>query len=145
MDLFGYDSIGKPQAIDGAGDANASVNSIIGIINGVIGVLSIVAVIVVILGGVQYMTSAGDSGKVKKAKDTILYGVIGLIICALAAAIVNFVVVNVAGSNTGQQGGNQQPQQLNIEELRCTNSGGTYNSVTGECSYTIEPIRDINP
>ena len=99
MNLFAYTPFDKPTTVGGgtatAADAEASVNSIIGIINGVIGVLSIVAVIVVILGGVQYMTSAGDAGKVKKAKDTILYGVIGLIICALAAAIVNFVVANL--------------------------------------------------
>ena len=61
------------------------------VINAIIGVLGLVAVVVIIFGGVQYMTSAGDSGKVKKAKDTILYGVVGLIICIIAAAIVNFV------------------------------------------------------
>ena len=43
------------------------------------------------------MTSAGDAGKVKKAKDTILYGVIGLVIVVLAFAIVNFVIVNILG------------------------------------------------
>ena len=42
--------------------------------------------------------SAGDSGKVKKAKDTILYGIIGLIIALLAFAIVNFVIAKVTGS-----------------------------------------------
>ena len=65
------------------------------IINGVILVLGIVAVIVIVFGGIQYMTSTGDSAKVKKAKDTILYGVIGLIICVLAYAIVNFVILNL--------------------------------------------------
>lgn len=63
-----------------------------GIINAVIAVLGILAVVVIILGGIQYMTSNGDSGKVKKAKDTILYGIIGLIIVILSAAIVNFVI-----------------------------------------------------
>ena len=67
------------------------------IINAVIGVLGIVCVIVIIIGGINYMTSSGDSGKVKKAKDTILYGVIGLVICVLAFAIVNFVIANILG------------------------------------------------
>ena len=67
-------------------------DTIIGILNGVIGLLSTVAVIYIIVGGVGYMTSNGDSSKVKKAKDTIFYAVIGLIICALAATIVNFVI-----------------------------------------------------
>ena len=74
---------------DSGGDLQEKVMNII---NVVIGLLGIVAVIVIILGGIQYMTSSGDAGKVKKAKDTILYGVIGLIVCILAFAIVNFVI-----------------------------------------------------
>ena len=71
--------------------------NVISILNGVIGVLSFVAVVVIIIGGVTYMTSSGDAGKVKKAKDTILYGVIGLVVCVLAFAIVNFVISNIIG------------------------------------------------
>lgn len=67
-------------------------DSVTNIINVIIGVLGIVCVVVIIIGGINYMTSAGDAGKVKKGKDTILYGVIGLVICALAFAIVNFVI-----------------------------------------------------
>jgi TRAP-type C4-dicarboxylate transport system permease small subunit len=78
-----------------AGGADTLENNIINIINGVIGVLGLAAVVIVIIGGVQYMTSSGDAGKVKKAKDTILYGIIGLIICILAFAIVNFIIRNV--------------------------------------------------
>ncbi len=62
------------------------------IIEAIILVLGIVAVIFIIIGGVQYMTSIGDAGKVKKAKDTILYAVIGLVICILSYVIVNFVI-----------------------------------------------------
>ena len=69
--------------------------SVTGIINGVIGVLGFVCVVVMIVGGVNYMISAGDSGKVTKAKNTILYGLIGLVICVLAFAIVNFVIGNI--------------------------------------------------
>ena len=74
--------------------------TVINILNAVIGVLGIVAVIVMIIGGVLYMTSSGDAGKVKKAKDTILYGVIGLIVVALSFAIVNFVISNIIGGGT---------------------------------------------
>ncbi|MDO4742152.1 MAG: hypothetical protein Q4A79_02140 [Candidatus Saccharibacteria bacterium] len=81
--------------IDGVDDANSFQTSLINIINGVIMVLGIVAVIIVIIGGVGFMTSTGDSGKITKAKNTILYGIIGLVVCALAFAIVNFVIVNI--------------------------------------------------
>ena len=73
-------------------------NAVIGIINAVVGILALICVVVVIVGGVTYMTSSGDAGKVKKAKDTILYGVIGLIVCVLAFAIVNFVIAKIIGS-----------------------------------------------
>ena len=77
------------------GNGNDLSNAVIGIINGIVAVLGLVAVIVIIIGGVNYMTSSGDAGKVKKAKDTILYGVIGLVICVLAFAIVNFIIANI--------------------------------------------------
>ena len=65
------------------------------IINVVIFVIGFVAVAMVIVGGVQYSTSSGDSAKVKKAKDTIMYGIIGLVVAILAFAIVNFVIQGV--------------------------------------------------
>ena len=87
------------QEVDTVGDGSDDlIVNISTIINTVIAALGIVAVIVIILGGIQYMTSSGDAGKVKKAKDTILYGVIGLVICVLAYAIVNFVIINLLGN-----------------------------------------------
>ncbi len=73
-------------------DSGDFIETITVILDWLIGILGIVAVIVIILGGVQYMTSSGDAAKVKKAKDTILYGIVGLVICALAFSIVNFVI-----------------------------------------------------
>ena len=65
------------------------------IINVVLGVLGLLAVAIIIYGGFMYTTSAGDASKIKKAKDTIMYGVIGLVIALLAYAIVNFVLSSV--------------------------------------------------
>ena len=92
------------KAIGGGGitgteeEGNGLTDKIAGIVNAIIGVLGIVAVVVIILGGISYMTSNGDATKVKKAKDTILYGVIGLVSVILSAAIVNFVIFKVAGT-----------------------------------------------
>jgi len=80
------------------GDSTKIEDVIINVINGVVGVFGIVAAVFIIVGGVGYMTSNGDSGKVEKAKKTILYAVIGLIVSVLAFAIVNFVVANVINS-----------------------------------------------
>lgn len=76
-------------------------NVIVNILDGIIGVLALVAVIFIIVGGVNYMTSTGEAVKIQKAKNTILYAVIGLIICILAFAIVNFVVNNILQGGGG--------------------------------------------
>lgn len=83
-----------PETVGDESDKNLTGN-ITSIINAIVLTLGVVCVIVVIIGGVNYMLSSGDAGKVKKAKDTILYGIIGLIICVLAFAIVNFVILNL--------------------------------------------------
>ncbi len=67
------------------------------IINTVIFAVGMVAVIMIIIGGVNYATSQGDTQKVKKGKDTIMYGIIGLVIAILAYAIVNFVLSALVG------------------------------------------------
>ena len=79
-------------------DDNTTLQSTVGnVIQGVVGILGVACIIVIIVGGIGYMTSSGDAGKVKKAKDTILYGVIGLVICVLAFAITNFVIGAIGG------------------------------------------------
>ncbi len=51
----------------------------------------IVSVVMVIIGGLKYSTSNGDSAKLSSAKNTILYAIIGVIISALAYGIVDYV------------------------------------------------------
>ncbi len=62
------------------------------ILNAVYLWIGIIAVIAIIIGGVKYMTSQGDASKIKSAKDTILYAIIGLIVALLAFAITNFIL-----------------------------------------------------
>lgn len=62
------------------------------VLSAIFGIIGVIAVIVIILGGVTYATSQGDPGKVQKGKNTILYGIIGLIIALLAFAITTFVI-----------------------------------------------------
>lgn len=55
-------------------------------------IVGIVAVIMIIIGGLKFITSGGDSGKITSAKQTVIYALIGLIIVALAQFIVRFVL-----------------------------------------------------
>lgn len=70
-------------------------SSVGGLIKTVISVLSyiigVAAVIMVVIGGIKYMTSGGDSGAIGSAKKTITYALIGLVIAALAQVMVRFV------------------------------------------------------
>ena len=59
-------------------------------------IVGVAAVIMIIVGGLQYILSAGDSAKTGTAKNTILYAVIGLAIVALSQVIVNFVLNRVS-------------------------------------------------
>ena len=87
--------LSKCTTIKNSLNSNDLMTTLNTIINVVIGIIGFVAVMVIILGGVQYTTSAGDSGKVKKAKDTIMYGIIGLVVALMAYSIVNFILSNV--------------------------------------------------
>ena len=69
------------------------------ITNTVLYIVVIVAVIMLIIGGIRYVVSGGDSKKVTDAKNTVLYAIIGLVISLLSFAIVNFVMASLPNSN----------------------------------------------
>ena len=60
-------------------------------INWFIGTAGIIAVVYVVIGGIGYVTSAGDAAKLQKSKSTILYALIGIVICALSLTATAFV------------------------------------------------------
>jgi uncharacterized membrane protein YwzB len=61
-------------------------------INAALGIAATIAVLFLIIGGVQYASAAGNEESIKKAKNTILYAIMGLIIIILALAFTNFIV-----------------------------------------------------
>lgn len=67
------------------------------IINWVLIAVGIICVVFIIIGGIRYATSGGDAEKVKSAKNTILYALIGLVIAILANVIVQ-IVFQVTGT-----------------------------------------------
>lgn len=66
------------------------------IINVLLFIIGAISVIMIIIGGIMYTTSAGNSGQITQAKNTIMYAVIGLVVAFLAYAIVRFVVSRFA-------------------------------------------------
>ena len=87
-------AFGGPDQV-ASGDGTTQLMSAI---NWAIGMAGVVCVVFVVIGGFTYMTSAGDPAKLQKAKKTIVYAVIGLIIVALSFVITNFVINNLANA-----------------------------------------------
>jgi len=66
--------------------------AITSIINVLLTLAAVIAVIFVIIGGVRYITSQGDEDAALLAKNTIIYSILGVIVIALSAVIVNFLL-----------------------------------------------------
>jgi len=62
------------------------------IVNTLLYVLGAVSVLVIIVAGIMYTTSVGDPALITKAKNILLYAVVGLVVAISAYAIVNFVI-----------------------------------------------------
>lgn len=71
-----------------AADSNA-VGTVLSIVIGIIAALSL---LFITIGGFRYILSQGDPQAVSKAKGTILYALIGLLVSILAQVIVLFVL-----------------------------------------------------
>lgn len=75
-----------PQVSTGTGSDVLAV-----IMNIVFGVIGLIAVIVVSLAGFSYITSGGNPEKTARAKDTIIYALVGVVVAILGATITSFI------------------------------------------------------
>ncbi len=66
-----------------------------GIVGNIVTILFILAIVLALIylvyGGIRYITSGGDKGKVDEARKHLMAAVIGLVIALLAYAIINVV------------------------------------------------------
>jgi hypothetical protein len=60
--------------------------------NTLIFLVGAVAVIFLIIGGLRYVVSNGDSKAVEGAKNTILYAIVGIVVAVISFALVQFVI-----------------------------------------------------
>lgn len=89
FDPTGADNL---STIAGATGSQTSFREIIKtILNYALGFLGLIATIFIIYGGVRYVTSGGGEG-VGKAKETIMFAVIGLVIILISTALVNAIL-----------------------------------------------------
>ncbi len=93
------------------------------IIKFILGFVGALSVLVIIIGGIFYIISGGESGKTEAAKGWILYAVVGLIVALLGWVIVNTVITGLNKTGTG---------------------GGNTNTGTGS-GYTVPPANYVQP
>ncbi len=87
---------GQPETIFGLNGVFTTIS------NTLLFMIGTLSVLMIIIGGIKYVVSGGKDASVAKAKNTVLYAIIGLIIALLAYAIINFILGTfMPGSNIG--------------------------------------------
>ena len=66
------------------------------IINTLLFLVGIIAVIVIIVNGIRFVTSNGNSDQVASARNGVIYAVVGIVVAVMAYAIVRFVLARIA-------------------------------------------------
>lgn len=91
-------TVGDKPSYDPAVDLNllphtaASSGTLKTILNIVFGIVGGLSLLFVTIGGFRYVVSQGDPQAIGKAKNTIIYALVGLVIAIAAQAIVTFVI-----------------------------------------------------
>ena len=98
MDVINGAYRGEGQPTELFGGSTALIPRAINLMLFVVGIL---AIFMLIFGGIRYVISGGDAGRVKDAKNTILYAIIGLVVAILGYAIVQWVISVVGAGSTG--------------------------------------------
>ena len=62
------------------------------VINTLLVILGMISIIMIVIGGVRYTISGGNSSHTKEARETIIYSVVGLVVAIMSFTIVNFVI-----------------------------------------------------
>lgn len=99
------DGIGATAGAGGCTDGSGkSISDLLALVINIFSwVVGVVAVIFIIVAGFKYITSGGDSTKVKSAKDTLVYALVGLVVVVLAQVLVKFVLTKTNEAVTSQQ------------------------------------------
>ncbi len=76
----------------GGSEATALPALIKNTINILLYVAGVIAVVIIVVGSLRFVTSEGDAQAANKAKNSVVYALVGLVLAVLAYAIVNFVL-----------------------------------------------------
>jgi hypothetical protein len=82
----------NPNPLPHVAASRAELQTILAIVFGIVGALS---VLFITISGMRYILSNGDPQKAARAKDGIIYALVGIVIAISAEAIVAFVIGNI--------------------------------------------------
>lgn len=76
----------NPNPLTGTDGVIMKIANIFALLTGV------AAVVAILIGGFEYVRSGGESSKINKAKNTILFAVIGLVVVVVARSLVALLI-----------------------------------------------------
>ncbi|MEI9913691.1 MAG: hypothetical protein WDN66_01670 [Candidatus Saccharibacteria bacterium] len=85
----GVCSTGLPKVNAGSGELHSALTIVFGI-------AAVISVLMIVIGGLMFITSGGNEQNVKRARETLIYAVVGLVISLLAEIIVAFVLGKIS-------------------------------------------------
>ncbi len=89
-----YESLGNPLA--GGKTEGVGIPTLIGrVAQGVIGLVGGVVFVIVIIAGIQWMVASGNEEKVGRAKKTLLWSLLGLVIIFSAYTLISFIIQTI--------------------------------------------------
>lgn len=87
--LLSSSTIGLPTY--GCGDRSSFSTIIETVLKLVFGAMALISLLFIVIGGLKYTLSNGDSNAIASAKNTILYAIMGLVLGVSAFSIIGFV------------------------------------------------------
>lgn len=91
IQVFGGACEDNPTSTLCSGKTDNAQDKVGGIVNILLWVVGIISVVVIIVGGIMFAVSAGDPAKAAKARMTVIYAAVGVVVALFSAAIVSFV------------------------------------------------------
>lgn len=98
-DLFG--EVPDIGGVDAGNDTNSVREAVLSVLDIILSFMALVAVVFIVIAGIRLVISQGEEAEKDKAKKTIFYVIIGLVVILLAQAIVRFLASFVEDVNSG--------------------------------------------
>lgn len=94
----------------------------------------LISVVFIVIGGIKYTTSQGDTTKLQEGKKTLLFASVGLVVTSLAFAIINFTI------NTIYEEPPEEPGPCDY--MKPDGSGGGNWTAYNECMKSIDDTEE---